>query len=192
MESPMKDRTGYTVGRLARRYGLSRTALLYYDRIGLLRPSGRTPGGYRQYSQADAARLGQIMAYRRAGLGLGAIVRVLEAPESRLARTLEARLDELSQEIQALRQQQRLILGLLGAGRLPEDGMLDKAAWVDLLAASGFSEDDMLVWHREFERRAPQKHLRFLQALCIPKNEIEMIRAYAAGPEHVKDISERE
>ncbi len=30
---------GITVGQLARRSGLSRATLLYYDRLGLLRPS---------------------------------------------------------------------------------------------------------------------------------------------------------
>ena len=90
-------------------------------------------------------------------------------------------LDELSTEIRGLRAQQRLILDLLGSDRLPEDGALDKAAWVELLQAAGFSEADMWSWHQAFERRAPEKHLRFLQALCIPPDEIEMIRRYAAG-----------
>ena len=179
----MNERPFYTVGRLARRHGLSRSTLLFYDRIGLLRPAGRTPGGYRCYSEADAARLAQITTYRRAGLGLKAIARVLEAPASRLVRALEDRLEELSTEIRGLRAQQRLILDLLGSDRLPEDGALDKAAWVELLRASGFSEADMWSWHQAFERRAPEKHLRFLQALSIPADEIDTIRRCAAAPQ---------
>lgn len=42
-----------TVGVLARRFGLARSTLLYYDRLGLLRPSSRSRAGYRSYSPAD-------------------------------------------------------------------------------------------------------------------------------------------
>ena len=42
-----------TVGRLARAFGLSRSTLLYYDSIGLLRPTGRSPANYRLYTRAD-------------------------------------------------------------------------------------------------------------------------------------------
>ena len=37
--------TPLTIGRLARQHGLSRSTLLYYDRIDLLHPSGRSSAG---------------------------------------------------------------------------------------------------------------------------------------------------
>ena len=39
----------HTAGKLARRYALSRSTLLYYHRIGLLVPSGRSAANYRVY-----------------------------------------------------------------------------------------------------------------------------------------------
>lgn len=59
-----------TPGVLARRVGLSRSTLLYYDRIGLLRPSRRTLSRYRQYSEKDVQRLEQICTLRKTGLRL--------------------------------------------------------------------------------------------------------------------------
>ena len=50
----------YTIGKLAKKFDLSRSTLLYYDSIGLLKPSSRTESEYRQYSEDDAARLEQI------------------------------------------------------------------------------------------------------------------------------------
>jgi DNA-binding transcriptional MerR regulator len=47
----------YTVTQLARRCGLSRTALLYYESIGLLLPARRTAGNYRCYGEQDLVRL---------------------------------------------------------------------------------------------------------------------------------------
>ena len=58
-----------TISALARRFGLSRSALLHYDRIGLLSPSGRSLAGYRCYSEADADRLRAIQTFRRTETG---------------------------------------------------------------------------------------------------------------------------
>ena len=41
-------------GELAKSAGLSRSTLLYYDRLGLLRPVGRSESNYRLYSATDA------------------------------------------------------------------------------------------------------------------------------------------
>lgn len=174
----------FTVGKLAKKFGLSRTTLLYYDSLDLLTPSSRTQGGYRLYSNDDAKRLEQICLYRKAGLPLEDIRRVLDSPESSLAATLERRLDELNDDIHRLREQQHFIIGLLKNNSLFERiTVMSKETWVSLLAASGFSEDDMRRWHIEFERSAPEKHLRLLRFLRIPDDEIEVIRSWAHPPE---------
>ena len=49
-----------TVTRLARACGLSRTTVLYYESIGLLKPGLRSAGNYRLYSEKDLERLRQI------------------------------------------------------------------------------------------------------------------------------------
>ncbi|HPW52681.1 MAG TPA: MerR family DNA-binding transcriptional regulator, partial [Spirochaetota bacterium] len=40
----------YTIGKLAKKYGISRSAILYYDSEGLLKPDQRLSNGYRLYS----------------------------------------------------------------------------------------------------------------------------------------------
>lgn len=50
----------FRITELGKRFGLSRSTLLYYDRIGLLQPSGRTEAGYREYTRSDADRLERI------------------------------------------------------------------------------------------------------------------------------------
>lgn len=67
---------------MARRYGLSRSTLLYYDRIDVLTPSGRSAAGYRRYSAADGRRLARICRYRRAGLPLATIRDLLAASDA--------------------------------------------------------------------------------------------------------------
>ena len=63
-----------TIGRLARRFSLSRSTLLYYDSIGLLRPSGRSPANYRLYTERDRRRLELICRYREAGVPMLPVV----------------------------------------------------------------------------------------------------------------------
>jgi DNA-binding transcriptional MerR regulator len=174
----------YTVGRLAKKFGLSRSTLLYYDRIGLLKPSQGGKGEYRHYSDKDAERLAQICQYRRTGLKLQDIKRILDSPDTTLTPVLEERLEELNLEIEGLREQQRIIVGLLKNSRLFESiGVMNRATWTSLLAASGFSDDDMWRWHVAFERHAPEKHHAFLRFLCIPEDEIEALRSWAANAE---------
>ena len=169
-----------TISALARRHGLSRSTLLYYDRIGLLKPGGRTPSGYREYTDRDDERLGQICLYRRTGLSLADIRRLLGRPRKELAAALERQLFELSAEIEALRDRQSVIVGLLKKPRLLERaGVMTRETWTELLRASGFTEEDMRRWHRDFERLEPRRHQRFLEFLGIPAEEIRTIRDWA-------------
>lgn len=171
------------ISAVARRHGLSRTTLLHYDRIGLLRPGGRTPSGYREYSAGDEERLRQICLYRRAGLSLAAIRRLLGAPRHELAAALEQQVFELSAQIDALRARQHLIVGLLRKPRLLERaGVMSRKAWTELLRASGFTDEDMRRWHLEFERLEPRRHQRFLEFLGLPSGEVRTIREWARSP----------
>jgi DNA-binding transcriptional MerR regulator len=94
----------YTVGHLAKEFGLSRSTLLYYDKIGLLSPSGRSEANYRIYIKTDLDRLEQICTFRRTGLPLAEIGRLLRRAGKRsVLPVLEKRLDALNGEIRALR-----------------------------------------------------------------------------------------
>ncbi len=181
----------YTVGVLARRHGLSRSALLYYDRIGLLSPSGHSKGEYRRYSDADDQRLARICEYRRAGMALEDISRILDDPaEVGVAEALERRLVELNGEMDALREQQVLVVRLLGRKDVfaCHDGM-NMGTWGALLSDAGFSANDMRRWHIGFERSAPESHERFLRSLHMPEKEISVIRAMAAAPHEIFNIN---
>jgi DNA-binding transcriptional MerR regulator len=173
-----------TISALARRFGLSRSALLHYDRIGLLRPSGRSAKDHRRYSEADAARLEAICAYRRAGVPLDAIGALLAHPD-RLAATLQDHLADLERQMADLRTRQRVTVGLLRNPDLLEGlQAMDKATWVALLRASGFTDADMDRWHGTFERTAPDRHQRFLAFLGLSPEEITGLRAQASASGH--------
>ncbi|MFB9209215.1 MerR family transcriptional regulator [Nonomuraea spiralis] len=71
---------GLTVGAVASHVGVTVRTLHHWDAIGLVRPSGRTAGGYRLYSAADVARIHRVLIYRELGLPLDDIGELLDAP----------------------------------------------------------------------------------------------------------------
>lgn len=170
-----------TVSALGRLCGLSRSTLLYYESIGLLRRPPRTSGNYRAYGEADLRRLRQIGLYRKVGLSLAAIRTLVDRPGGGGARAvLERRLGDIDREIDTLRGHQRAILRLLGASRsLERKAAMTKETWVAIMRRTGFTDDDMHRWHQEFERSAPDDHQAFLEFLHIPHDEVKAIRAWS-------------
>jgi DNA-binding transcriptional MerR regulator len=169
------------VTELARGCGLSRSTVLYYESIGLLKPAGRTVSRYRQYGDREAARLRQICLYREAGLRLEDIRALLDQSTTGSAvSVLQRRLHEIAAEIERLRGHQRSILALLrNKTRFRRLEMMTKDKWVKIMQASGFSEADMRRWHQEFEKSAPEDHQEFLEYLKIPADEVSKIREWS-------------
>lgn len=164
------------IAELGRRFGLSRSTLLYYDRIGLLRPTGRSRSDYREYAPEDAKRLERICFFREAGLGLAEIADLLDG-ERGTSTVLEERLRAINRELAGLRAQQRLVAGMLRTvANGPEASRLDKDLWLSLQKASEMDDAALRRWHSEFERRAPQAHHEFLLGLGLDEKEAIQIR----------------
>jgi DNA-binding transcriptional MerR regulator len=68
------------IGEVARRSGVSARMLRHYESLGLVVPSGRTVGGYREYAEADIQRIFHVESLRTLGLSLRQIGQVLDDP----------------------------------------------------------------------------------------------------------------
>jgi len=173
-----------TIGRLAAQCGLSRSTLLYYDSIGLLPPSGRSRANYRLYSGRDIERLQLISMYRQMGLSMSTIREILESGQCQMWRILEKRLAALGKEIASLREQQHVIIRMLGDSSLRRHiPVMDKDSWIQILRAAGLDDQGMLDWHREFERFSPELHQEFLRGLGISAEKTILIRQLSAPAE---------
>lgn len=64
----------------ARLTGVTERTLRYYDRIGLLHPSGMTESGYRLYDEDALRRLQQILFFRELGFPLAQIREIMDSP----------------------------------------------------------------------------------------------------------------
>ena len=65
-----------TIGELARRTGVTASALRYYDELGLVRPSRRV-SGHRRYSVDAVAAVGVVRLLQEVGFTLGETNRLL-------------------------------------------------------------------------------------------------------------------
>jgi len=78
----------YRVSDFAEKAGITVRTLHHYDRLGLLKPSGRTEAGYRLYSERDFGCLQQIVTLKFIGLPLRQIKDLLDGSDLDLAATL--------------------------------------------------------------------------------------------------------
>jgi MerR family transcriptional regulator/heat shock protein HspR len=85
--------------------GMHAQTLRTYDRLGLVSP-GRSSGGGRRYSQHDVELLREVQRLSQdEGVNLAGIKRIIELTNQVAA--LQARLQEMAAEIEALRANQR-------------------------------------------------------------------------------------
>jgi MerR family redox-sensitive transcriptional activator SoxR len=116
-----------TIGDLARRTGLSVSAIRFYEARGLVSPI-RTSGNQRRFLRSDIRRLSFALIAQRIGLSLGEIEAELRAlPQGRaptlkdwerLSVRMKARLDE---RIAILERTRDKLAGCIGCGCLSLD-----------------------------------------------------------------------
>lgn len=168
-----------TVGQLRRLTGLSRSALLHYEKKGLLQASAHTPAGYRLYNEEARDKLRTVLRYRRAGMSLERICEIFRRPTSDADELLKLRLRQIDGEIEALQRQQDTLFDMLGTDRPPAN--LDPAGWSQLLREAGLPESGLARWHTLFEQQAPEAHREFLMNLGLSVEKVERVRAWSRG-----------
>src|SRR5687768_2521866 len=98
--------------------------LRHYESLGLLRPTGRTGTGYREYSSDDIRRIFHIESLRSLGLSLREVGRALDDPGF----TPSALVDDLIS-----RTRERIASETELLTRLRRIGAAEPAGWEDVL-----------------------------------------------------------
>ncbi|MFI6857024.1 HEAT repeat domain-containing protein [Streptomyces sp. NPDC050416] len=112
------------IGDVARRSGVSARMLRHYESLGLVRPTGRTDAGYREYSGEDVRRIFHIESLRSLGLSLREVGRALDDPGF----TPSELVDDLIH-----RTRERIAAETELLTRLCRIGAAEPAAWEDVL-----------------------------------------------------------
>jgi DNA-binding transcriptional MerR regulator len=169
-----------TISKLAKEFGISRSALLHYDSIGLLKPLARSASGYRLYAEDARERLKRIVAYREAGLPLAEISKLLSRKADARQEALLRRLEEVNGEIARLRAQRQIVLAMLKGENENSDAKLcHREVFVKALRDAGLGEEEMRRFHEALERAEPTAHHDFLALLGFDESQIAQIRKSA-------------
>ena len=99
-----------SIDAVAKRTGLSAHTLRYYERIGLIAPVARAPGGQRRYAAADMDWIGFLLRLRETRMPIGQMLAFAKlrgegnatAPER--GQMLEAHLADVQNLIKTLQQ----------------------------------------------------------------------------------------
>ena len=84
-----------TVNEVSKLAGVSIRTLQYYDKIGLLHPSGYTDAGYRLYDDTDMERLQHILLFRELEFSLKDIKVIISSPDFNRSKALEQQIELL-------------------------------------------------------------------------------------------------
>ncbi|MEV7195982.1 MerR family transcriptional regulator [Streptomyces sp. NPDC093510] len=112
------------IGDVARRSGVSARMLRHYEALGLVRPTGRTGAGYREYSDDDIRRIFHVESLRSLGLSLREVGRALDdpgfAPTELVDDLVRQTRERIAAEVELLTRLRRI-------------GVAEPAGWEDVL-----------------------------------------------------------
>ncbi|MEU7858582.1 HEAT repeat domain-containing protein [Nonomuraea sp. NPDC049141] len=127
------------IGDVARRSGVSARMLRHYDSLGLVRPTGRTEAGYREYSSEDIRRIFQIESLRSLGLSLREVRRALDDPDFTPSELVD---DLIRQTRERIAAETELLTRLRRIDAVEPTGWEDVLQIVALLQALGSNSAD--------------------------------------------------
>jgi DNA-binding transcriptional MerR regulator len=129
------------INQLAAHTGVSPKTIRYYESIGVLPDPGRSPNGYRQYTQADLQRLKLVVGARRLAFSLDDINEIIamrdrrEAPCRVMLDKLTHKADEIAQRITELQHLEGELRHLHEIGQVfPTDDVDGKACVCHLVS----------------------------------------------------------
>ena len=93
-----------TIKEVAEKYNISQDTLRYYEKVKMIPPVHRTPGGIRDYSEEDLGWLEFALCMRNAGLPVEAVVNYLSLYQQG-SETIPQRYELLKNQMNALEEQ---------------------------------------------------------------------------------------
>ncbi|MBD0707819.1 MULTISPECIES: HEAT repeat domain-containing protein [unclassified Streptomyces] len=133
------------IGEVARRSGVSARMLRHYESLGLVRPTGRTGAGYREYAAEDIRRIFHIESLRSLGLSLKEVGSALDDPGF----TPAGLVDDLVR-----RTRERIAAETALLTRLDRIGAAEPAGWEDVLATVALLQGLGADWAGRRQRAA--------------------------------------
>ena len=162
----------FKVSEFAERAGVTVRTLHHYDRLGLLKPSGRTEAGYRLYADQDFARLQQIVTLKFIGLPLKDIKALIDRNKLGIAGTLRLQRELLSGK---LRQVEAAIHAIDAAERsMVSNGEPDWTALKKIIEVLDMQANNDKTWMKQYYSDDAQAKIAELGKRWTPEMQIKV------------------
>lgn len=102
----------YSIGQLSKKTGVTIRTLDYYDEIDLLKPSSKTSGGHRLYTEGDIMQLERVLALKYMGFTLEKIKAILKDSPSSWQQSIQEQLEMVRQEQKRLKALEQALQGI--------------------------------------------------------------------------------
>jgi len=148
--------TVWSISDVCRMANMTSRTLRYYDQIGLLKPAGTHANGYRFYQRPQLLRLQQILLWRELGLGLDAVVAIVDGQQDQIAALTAHRswlLAESTRMLDLARTVERTISDLEGNVPMAAEEMFNG------FDASQYREEATQRWGKDAVERANESYL---------------------------------
>jgi DNA-binding transcriptional MerR regulator len=149
-----------SIQELTRETGITVRTLRYYDQIDLLKPSGKTDGGHRLYSERDVVRLQQILFLKEMGFSLKEITNMLVKGELNLKDSLEKQLRFVQEEQKKFNRMERVLQAVVYS--VDVEGELDWKVMFELIQLSKQSPRIREIFQNELFSKEEQDLLHNL------------------------------
>jgi len=182
MANTMKDQ--FLIKEFAGLTGTTVRTLHHYDQLGLLRPSGRRPNGYRVYTQDDLLRLEQIIALKFLGLPLRQIGRILESPALTLEKSLRVQAGIIAEEVRRLERAARAVRQV--GRQLDAEKKVNLKTIIQIIQEIQMSEETKKNWAERFYTPEEMKEFKEIGKGYTPEQMEAYQKKWAALIEEVK------
>ncbi|WP_142395821.1 MULTISPECIES: MerR family transcriptional regulator [Bacillus] len=149
-----------SIQELTRETGVTVRTLRYYDQIDLLKPSRKTDGGHRLYSERDVVRLQQILFLKEMGFSLKEITNMLVKGELNLKDSLEKQLRFVQEEQKKFNRMERVLQAVVYSVDVEEE--LDWKVMFELIQLSKQSPRIREIFQNELFSKEEQDLLHNL------------------------------
>lgn len=143
-----------TVHEVSKLAGVSIRTLQYYDKIGLLHPTGYTDAGYRLYDDTDLERLQHILLFRELEFPLKDIKAIIESPDFDQSKALDQQIELLKLKKEHLDNLINFALGIKLLGVKYMDFSAFDRSKLDEYAAQAKASWGNSQAYKEFEQKA--------------------------------------
>ncbi|WP_369901867.1 MerR family transcriptional regulator [Bacillus manliponensis] len=160
-----------SIQQLTKETGVTVRTLRYYDERGLLKPSGKTEGGHRLYSEQDVMKLQQILFLKEMGFPLREIIHMFTVNDWDLKSTLQKQLSFVQEEQKKFQRMEKMLQAVVYSAEI--EGELEWNVMFGLIQLSRQSSHKRELFQKQLFSEEEQQFLKRLPNMSEASDDVK-------------------